>query len=59
MKKYILGLILLLGMSLPHHLQAQVAGRTADQFRVNESGAASYQIPIMPLVPGEVIIGIW
>ncbi|MEL6698454.1 MAG: FG-GAP-like repeat-containing protein [Bacteroidota bacterium] len=47
MKKYILGLILLLGMSLLHHLQAQVAGRTADQFRVNESGAASYQIPIM------------
>ncbi|MEL6133348.1 MAG: FG-GAP-like repeat-containing protein, partial [Bacteroidota bacterium] len=51
MKKYILGLLFLLGTSLFYYLHGQVAGRTTDEFRVNENGAAAYQVPIM-ISPG-------
>ncbi|MEO1383943.1 MAG: SpvB/TcaC N-terminal domain-containing protein, partial [Bacteroidota bacterium] len=51
MKKFILGCIFLLGASLSCYLHGQVAGRTTDEFRVSENGAAAYQVPIM-ISPG-------
>ncbi|MEO1804774.1 MAG: FG-GAP-like repeat-containing protein [Bacteroidota bacterium] len=51
MKKFILVCIFLLGASLSCYLYGQVAGRTTDEFRVSENGAAAYQVPIM-ISPG-------